>query len=55
MVHEEIIESISELILELEIIQNEIICMRDEEEKLKKNKCNEIILNVLQYIKSWRR
>ena len=52
MVHQEIIESISELILELEIIQNEIICIRDEEEKLKKKSiCNEIIYNVLQYIK----
>jgi len=50
MVHQEIIESISELILELEIIQNEIICIRDEEEKLKKNSiCNEIIYNVFRY------
>ena len=51
---QEIIESLSELILELEIIQNEIICLRDEEEKLKKNKCGELIYNLLQYIK-WKK
>ena len=51
---DELIASISEIITELEILQDELICMRDEEEKLKKNKCQEIILNVLQYIK-WKK
>jgi len=51
---DELIGSISEIITELEILQDELICMRDEEEKLKKNKCGELIYNLLQYIK-WKK
>ena len=46
---DEIIESVSDLILELEIVKSELIMIKEEEEK--KSKCQEIIYNVLQYLK----
>lgn len=48
---DELIESVSDLILELEIVKSELIMIKEEEEK--KSKCQEIIFNVLQYLK-WK-
>ena len=49
---DEIIESVSDLILELEIVKSDLIIIKEEQEK--KSKCQEIIYNVLQYIK-WKK
>ena len=48
---DEIIESVSDLILELEMLQAELIMIKEEQDK--KSKCQEIIFNVLQYLK-WK-
>ena len=50
---DEIIESVSDLILELEIVKSDLIIIKEEQEK-KKSICNELIYNVLQYIK-WKK
>lgn len=50
---DKIIESVSNLILELEIVKSELV-MINEGQKEKKNKCKDITNNLLYYVK-WKK